>query len=92
VLADGRASRGAEDAPRRLGMMVRHQGTPTYWHHGAAGNRRDMLTQFYWSRFQGGIMNRVVKAGLALSALLAGLFLGGAAAFGQSPSSGTIQI
>jgi hypothetical protein len=37
-------------------------------------------------------MNRVVKAGLALSALLAGLFLGGAAAFGQSPSGGTIQI
>ncbi len=37
-------------------------------------------------------MIRVVKAALALPVLLAGLFLGGVAAFAQSPSSGAIQV
>jgi len=35
---------------------------------------------------------RIVKALLALPVFLAGLFLGGAAAFAQSPSSGAIQV
>jgi hypothetical protein len=35
---------------------------------------------------------RVVKAGLALPVLLGGLFFGGEAAFGASPSGGTIQV
>jgi hypothetical protein len=37
-------------------------------------------------------MNRIIKALLALPVLLAGLFLGGAAAFGQSPSGGALQV
>jgi hypothetical protein len=37
-------------------------------------------------------MVRIVKATLALPVLLAGLFLGGAAAFAQSPSGGAIQV
>jgi len=37
-------------------------------------------------------MTRVVKAALVLSVLLGGLFVGGEAALGASPSSGTIKV
>jgi hypothetical protein len=37
-------------------------------------------------------MLRVTKAAVALPVLLGGLFLGGEAAFGASPSGGTIQV
>jgi hypothetical protein len=42
--------------------------------------------------FKGGIVKRGIKAGLVLSALLTGLLSGGAPAFGQTPSGGTIQL
>ena len=37
-------------------------------------------------------MNRFMKAGLAAPVLLGGLFLGGVAALGASPSEGTMQV
>jgi hypothetical protein len=41
---------------------------------------------------KGGIMKRVMKAALAVPVLLGGLFLGGMAALGSSPSGGTVQV
>jgi hypothetical protein len=37
-------------------------------------------------------MKRIVKVGIAAATLPAGLLMGGAAAFGQSPSGGAVQV